>query len=112
MSNTDGLGTFPANPYSMVGEYGPGATDMHHRVSLAGTVTVKWGIRFNPFVTANTGPPFDITAGQDLFGTTLFNARPAFATDPTKPGVVETPFGLLDPGTNFQKLTYCDKLPS
>src|SRR5438034_1085919 len=38
-SNTDGLGTFPANPYSMTGEYGPAATDMHHRVSLASTAT-------------------------------------------------------------------------
>ncbi len=97
MSNTDGLGTFPANPYSMVGEYGPAATDMHHRVSLAGTVTVKWGIRFNPLLTANTGPPFDITSGSDIYGDTLFNARPGIATDSNKPGVIATPYGLLDP---------------
>src|SRR5437763_451191 len=68
-SNTDGLGTFPANPYSMVGEYGPAPTDIRHRVSLAGTVTAKWGIRFNPLLTANTGPPFDITTGRDLYAT-------------------------------------------
>jgi hypothetical protein len=97
MSNTDGLGTFPANPYSLVGEYGPAATDMHHRVSLSGTITAKWGIRFNPFLTANTGPPFDITAGHDLYGDTLFNGRPGVATDPGKPGVVVTRYGLLDP---------------
>jgi hypothetical protein len=97
MSNTDGLRTFPANPYSMEGEYGPAATDMRHRVSLGGTITSKWGIQFNPLLTANTGPPFDITAGRDLFGTTLFNGRPGIATDPTKPGVVRTSYGLLDP---------------
>jgi len=96
-SDTDGLSTFPANPYVMEGEYGPAAIDMRHRVSLAGTITTKWGIRFNPFITASTGPPFDITTGQDLYGTTLFNSRPAFATDPTKTGVVQTPYGLLDP---------------
>ena len=96
-SNTDGLGTLPANPYSMAGEYGPAATDMHHRVLLGGTVTPKWGIRFNPLLTANSGPPFDITAGQDLYGDTLFNARPGVATDPNKPGVVATKYGLLDP---------------
>ena len=62
-----------------------------------GAITTKWGCRLNPLLTANTGPPFDITAGQDLYGTTLFNARPAFATDQTKPGVVQTPYGLLDP---------------
>src|SRR5581483_5078701 len=56
-SDTDGLGTFPANPYSLEGEYGPAATDIRHRVSLLGTVTAKWGVRFNPMLTANSGPP-------------------------------------------------------
>jgi hypothetical protein len=96
-SDTDGLGTFPANPYSMAGEYGPAAIDMRQRVSLTGTVTVKWGIRLNPLLSASTGPPFDITAGRDLYGDTLFNGRPGIATDPNKPGVVPTKYGLLDP---------------
>ena len=96
-SNTDGLGTFPANPYSMLGEYGPAATDIRHRVSLAGTVTAKWGIRFNPLLTANTGPPFDITTGSDLYGDTLFNSRPGIVTDASKSGVLRTNYGLLDP---------------
>src|SRR5215831_12054529 len=39
MSNTDGVGTVPANPYSMEGEYGPASTDMHHRVFLGGSIT-------------------------------------------------------------------------
>jgi hypothetical protein len=96
-SNTDGLGTFPANPYSMVGEYGPAATDIRHRATVAGTITTKWGIRFNPLLTANTGPPFDITTGQDLYGDTLFNSRPGLAIDPSKPGMVQTKYGVLDP---------------
>ena len=45
MSNTDGLGTFPAKPQS---EYGPSATDIHHRVSLAGTIMAPWGMRSTP----------------------------------------------------------------
>jgi hypothetical protein len=44
-----------------------------------------------------SGAPFNITAGQDLFGTTIFNARPGITTDPLRPGVIETPYGLLDP---------------
>jgi hypothetical protein len=105
MSNADGLGTFPANPYSMAGEYGPAATDMHHRVSFGGTITPKWGIRFNPMLTANSGPPFDITAGRDLYGDSLFNGRPGIATDPGKPGLVGTKYGLLDPNpTQGEKL--------
>ncbi len=97
MSSTDGLGTFPANPYSMAGEYGPAATDMHHRVFLGGTITTKWGIRFNPLLTANSGPPFDLTAGEDLYGDTLFNARPGIAASADKPGLIATKYGLLDP---------------
>ncbi len=90
------MGTFPANPYSIEGEYGPAATDMHHRVTLGGTISGKWGIRLNPLLTANSGPPFDITAGRDLYGDTLFNGRPGMATDPNAPGVVATRYGLLD----------------
>ncbi len=97
MSNTDGLGTFTADPNSMAGEYGPAATDIHHRVSLSGTITAKWGIRFNPLLTVNSGSPFDITTGSDLYGDTLFNARPGLVTDPGKAGVVATRYGLLDP---------------
>ncbi|HYK91083.1 MAG TPA: TonB-dependent receptor [Acidobacteriota bacterium] len=105
MSNTDGLGTFPASPYSMAGEYAPAAMDIHHLVMLSGTITPKWGIQFNPLLTANTGPPFDITAGQDLYGDTLFNARPGIATSPNKPGVIATKYGPLDPSpTPDQKL--------
>jgi len=96
-SNTDGLGTFPAVPYSMRGEYGPAATDMRHRLMLSGTITTKWGIRLNPLVTANTGPPFDITVGRDVYGDTLFNDRPGISNDPTRPGLVPTRYGLLDP---------------
>jgi hypothetical protein len=96
-SNTDGAGTFPANPATMEGEYGPAATDIHHRVSLNGTIVTKWGIRWNPLLTANTGPPFDITVGHDLYGDTLFNGRPGIVTSLGKPGVIATPYGLLDP---------------
>ena len=96
-SNTDGLNTFPANPYSMAGEYGPASTDIRHRVSLSGTITTFWGIRLNPLLTGNTGPPFDITAGRDLYGNSLFNGRPGLATNPDKVGVVSTQYGLLDP---------------
>ncbi len=44
-----------------------------------------------------SGAPFDITTGGDLFGTTLFNGRPGIATNPNRPGVVQTAYGLLDP---------------
>src|SRR5947199_7316617 len=86
MSNTDGLGTFPANPYSFEGEYGPASTDVRHRMNLSGSINTKWNVAFSPLLNVASGPPFDITVGRDVYGTTLFNGRPGIATDPTKPG--------------------------
>ncbi len=97
MSNTDGLGTFPANPYSIAGEYGPAATDVRRRMSLGGSINTKWNVLFSPLVNVASGPPFDITAGRDIYGTTLFNGRPGIAADPNRPGVIQTVYGLLDP---------------
>jgi hypothetical protein len=54
-------------------------------------------VRISPFVTLQSGNPFDITTGNDLYGTTLLNSRPGLATDPSRPGLVQTPYGLLDP---------------
>jgi hypothetical protein len=97
MSNTDGISTFRANPYSSVGEYGPASTDVRHRVTFGGSINLRWNVRISPFVIVQSGAPFDITTGDDLYGTTLFNARPGIATDPSKAGVVSTQYGLLDP---------------
>ena len=97
LSNSDSPGTFPANPYNFAGEYGPASTDVRHRATVGGSINTRWNIRLSPFVTMQSGPPFDITTGSDLFGTTLFNGRPGIATDPSKPGVIRTQYGLLDP---------------
>ena len=97
LSNTDGIATFPANPYNFAGEYGPASTDVRHRVTFGGSINLRWNLRVSPFVIVQSGAPFDITAGDDLYGTTLFNARPGVTNDPSKPGLIATPYGLLDP---------------
>jgi Carboxypeptidase regulatory-like domain len=97
MSDTDGLGTFPANPYSSVGEYGPAAFDIRHRLNTGGSINTRWNVRLSPFISLQSGAPFDLTTGSDLYGTTLFNGRPGIATDPARPGLIQTPYGLLDP---------------
>ena len=43
-SNTDGVGTLPANPYSMAGEYGPSSLDERNRVFVGGTINTWWGV--------------------------------------------------------------------
>ncbi|HYM12420.1 MAG TPA: carboxypeptidase-like regulatory domain-containing protein, partial [Bryobacterales bacterium] len=97
MSNTDGLGTFPADPYSFAGEYAPASTDVRHRFTMGGSILTKWNVRLSPLLIVSSGPPFDVTVGRDLYGDTLFNGRPGIATDPNKPGLIPTPYGLLDP---------------
>jgi hypothetical protein len=96
-SSSDNLGTFPANPYNYSGEYGRAATDIRHRFLVGGTIYVRWNIRLNPLFTVNSGAPFNITTGQDLYGTTLFTARPGFTSDASLPGVLRTAYGLLNP---------------
>ncbi|MDR3792331.1 MAG: carboxypeptidase regulatory-like domain-containing protein [Terracidiphilus sp.] len=97
MSNTDGAGTFPANPYSMAGEYGPASTDVRNFETFGGTIQSLWKTSFSPLLTVRSGSPFNITVGRDLYGTTLFNGRPGIATDPSRTGVIQTHYGLLDP---------------
>ncbi len=92
-----GVGSFPANPWNLTGEYGSASTDIHHQVNVGGTIEVKGGLRLSPLFVADSGAPFNITVGQDLYGTTRFNGRPGIATDPSRPGLVQTKYGLLDP---------------
>lgn len=96
LSNTDGLTTLPANPYNLSGEYGPAMTDIRNSVVFGGTFE-RWKFRIAPLLRMLSGPPFNITAGNDIYGTTLFNARPGISPDPDKPGLIQTQYGLLDP---------------
>ena len=97
LSNTDGASTFPANPYSMAGEYGAASTDVRNFETFGGTIQSRWKTTFSPLLTVRSGPPFNITVGRDLYGTTLFNGRPGIATDPARIGAIMTRYGLLDP---------------
>ncbi len=97
LSNTDGIGTSPPNPYNFSGEYGPASTDVRHHITAGGSIALRWSVRVSPYLVAQSGAPFDITTGSDLYGTTLFNSRPGFANNPLKPGLIATSYGLLDP---------------
>jgi Carboxypeptidase regulatory-like domain len=100
-NDTDGQGSggmFPVNSYDTSGEYGRGGFDIRQRFSIFGSLTMPWKVTLNPFIIANTGPPFNITTGQDLNLDRQFNERPSFAgpnancNDPL--GLIKcTPFG-------------------
>lgn len=95
-SDTDGIGTFPSNQYDLSREYGRSAIDVRHRFFSGGSFVGPGALQFNPFIIARSGAPFNITTGRDQNGDTVFTHRPAFATDPTKPGAMLTPYGVFN----------------
>lgn len=96
-SNTDGAGTFPANQYDLSSEYGQATFNVRQRLFLGGSMAGPLGTRFSPFVTASSGSPFNITIGQDVYGDTMYNARPALAAaGATGPNIVSTPYGTFN----------------
>jgi hypothetical protein len=79
-SNTGGVSSFVMDPYHVAEDYGRAAFDVRHRVFVGGTWTLPRGFAISPFIVANSGAPVNITLGQDVHGTGIFNARPGFAT--------------------------------
>ena len=95
-SNTDGIGTFPANTYNLATEYGRAGFDARNRAFIGGNVVGPKAISFSPFIMLASGTPFNIVTGTDLNGDGLFTDRPAFATDLSRSSVVHTAYGVFD----------------
>jgi len=96
-SDTAGANSFASDPTKgIAADYGRAAFDVRHRVFLGGTWALPHGFRVSPFMVFNSGAPFNITTGTDLNGDSIFNDRPAFATDLSRPSVVQTSFGAFD----------------
>ena len=77
--DSDGAGSFPAYSYDLTDEFGRSSFDIRHSFVLGGNFNLPWGISVSPFITANSGRPFNITKGIDVNGDTLFTERPTFA---------------------------------
>lgn len=96
-SNSDGLNSFPANQYNLQADYGRASTDIRHDLVLGGSLLGPFRTDLDPFLVLRSGAPFNITTGQDNNGDSLFTDRPAFAANPSLPGVVVTPYGAFNP---------------
>lgn len=94
--DTDGQGTFPAESYNLETEFGRASTDIRHRFTLTGNFETRWGMSFSPLIVATSGAPFNIITGTDRNNDSVFADRPSFATDLTRPSVVQTAFGNFD----------------
>ena len=78
-------------------DYGRATFGVHHRLVILGSITAPWQLLFAPFLSVNSGTPFNITTGSDLTGNNQFNARPTFAASCSQASAVSTPYGCLDP---------------
>ena len=77
----NGNATSPMDPYDVAEDYGRAAFDIRHRVFIGGSWNMPHGFAVSPFIVANSGAPFNITApALDLFGTALYNIRPSLAS--------------------------------
>ncbi|MGI9073212.1 MAG: carboxypeptidase regulatory-like domain-containing protein [Bryobacteraceae bacterium] len=96
-SDTDGLGTLPANQYDFSQDYGRSKLDVRNQIFAGGSIAARWGLRFSPFVVAHSGTPYNITTGTDLFqtGQSQPTARPSVASGPG-PNIIDTPYGFLN----------------
>jgi hypothetical protein len=95
-ANTNGTSSFPNNQYDLAENYGPTVYDVRNRLFIGGTIAMPRGFRLSPFMVASSGIPFNIILGQDYNGDSIFNDRPTFATDLTRPSVVVTQWGTFD----------------
>lgn len=96
-SSPAGEFSFQTNPWNLSQDYGRTHFDIRHRAVIGGSFAAPLGFRLSPMVLASSGQPFSIQLGQDLYGTGVYDARPALATASTPPAdVVQTNYGAFD----------------
>jgi hypothetical protein len=96
-ANSDGgAGTNISNAYNISQDYGPATFNARNRVFAMANYSGPWGLRFNPFMMAQSGNPFNVTLPTDPLNN-FYNQRPTFASANTLPGdAVSTPWGAMD----------------
>jgi hypothetical protein len=87
--------SFASNQYNLAQDYGYFPYSENQLYGGA-TISLPWGMKNSYFYSVQSGQRFNITTGTDLNGDTIYNDRPAFATDLTRPSVVRTRYGNFD----------------
>ena len=92
-----------SNAYYLNNNYGRAGFIAHNALFFMSTYNGPWKIRFNPFLIAQSGRPYNVTLPTDLLNN-FGNQRPAYAssasacttTSSTVSEYVQTSFGCLD----------------
>jgi hypothetical protein len=101
---------FDSNSYDLSQDYGRTAQPTQ-QVFTSVNVTLPFGFAGSMFASTSGGIPFNITTGTDLNGDTIYNDRPAFATNPTSRSILyHTKYGSFDanpqPGEKIIPINY------
>jgi Carboxypeptidase regulatory-like domain len=102
-----GAASTASNSYDLDQDYGRAAFASTNMVFLMANYTAPWGVRFNPFLIAQSGKPYNVVTANDLTGDNFFNNRPAEVDSSYCSGVstryAPTSFGCLDtaPPSNY-----------
>jgi len=73
------LPSTPTNPYNFQQDWGRSSLDRHHNFIVTGSILGPKNVSFAPFITLRSGAPYDVLLGEDIYGSTYYNARAAFA---------------------------------
>jgi hypothetical protein len=76
-SNTGGISWFPQNQYAPNDEWASAGFDRRQRLGMYAIFNQKSVFNLATGIFANTGRPWTILTGTDLYGDDLFNTRPA-----------------------------------
>ena len=112
-SDTSGANSFPSNPFEVSEDYGRASFDVRHRFFFGGTMSLPYAFRISPFLIAQSGIPFNITTGQDLYQDQIFNTRATFGTCTAgATGVISTKYGCFNqttaPGAAVIPINYAE----
>jgi hypothetical protein len=111
-SDASSATSFPSNQYDPSADFGR-VTNPRLQFFTGATLQLPLGFTGGPFFSLQSHAPFNITTGTDLNGDTIYNDRPAFATNPTANSVIyKTRFGTFDanpqPGEAIIPVNYGD----
>jgi hypothetical protein len=98
-ANTNGAGGSASDAYDLDKDYGRAGFVSRNMLFMMANYSGPWGLRFNPFLVAQSGRPYNITLATDPLNN-LFNQRPANATqtdcESSTGRYVTTTFGCFD----------------
>jgi hypothetical protein len=109
-NSNGGAGNSVSNSYDLNQDYGRASFASRNTVFMLANYQGPWALRFNPFLIAASGKPYNITTTNDLTGDNFFNNRPSLADNSfctsSNPAYAQTQFGCLNTNPVVPGQTY------